>query len=222
MIRRSWYLLIGTVFSLQPLFGQEIWRPDWADGSSWRIEIEDQEKSSINIRQDTLEIASYGGATVWLDTLLQGDYVITYDREIPQDGGRYDRVSDLNQFWLADESERKGMIRPRSGAFASYDDLDLFYFGMGGNYNTTTRFRRYNGKGDRELLDEKNEEPYLLRPNVFYRIKTVVSPAQGYTSVYIDGQLLFEYKGNIPESGYFGLRLTYSRQRITNLQISRE
>ena len=35
--------------------------------------------------------------------------------------------------------------RPRSGAFAEYNDLLTYYVGLGGNRNTTTRFRRYIG-----------------------------------------------------------------------------
>ena len=33
----------------------------------------------------------------------------------------------------------------RSGAFADYNDLLTYYVGLGGNRNTTTRFRRYIG-----------------------------------------------------------------------------
>lgn len=221
MADKKWYVAVVLVMAVQASFGQKEWRPDWDDTAYWRYEIEDEEKSYVNIQGDTLEIASYGGATIWLDTLLKGDYTISYDRLVVKDTGAYDRVSDLNQFWLADEPERRGRVKRRSGAFESYDDMDMFYFGIGGNYNTTTRFRRYNGRGERILLDEKNEPQYLLQSNTWYRVKTVVSVSRGCTAVYVDGVLLFEYKGEIPKSGYFGFRSTYSRQRITNLQVSR-
>ena len=35
--------------------------------------------------------------------------------------------------------------RLRSGTFAEYNDLLTYYVGLGGNRNTTTRFRRYIG-----------------------------------------------------------------------------
>ncbi|WDF66862.1 DUF6250 domain-containing protein [Sphingobacterium oryzagri] len=191
-----------------------------ADSTAWRVEFEFPERSLIEREGDGILISSYGGATLWLDSLLQGDYVISYERIVLLDSGIYDRLSDLNQFWLASEPDRQAQLDQRDGKLSSYDSLRLFYVGMGGNNNSTTRFRRYDGAGNRVLLAEKNEKSYLLQPNVYYEIKTIVSHTRGFTAFYVNGKLLFMYKGSVPPVGFFGLRQTATRQKIRNFRLS--
>ncbi|WP_437920342.1 DUF6250 domain-containing protein [Sphingobacterium sp. LRF_L2] len=190
-----------------------------ADPAHWRVEFEYPQQSKLELTDSVISIASFGGATLWLDSLLQEDYVIEYERMVVLDGEPYDRLSDFNQFWLAHEPTAHHELKSRDGKLASYDSLDLFYVGMGGNYNSTTRFRKYDGKGERLLLAEKNETPYLLQPNVYYQIKTVVAPKKGYTAFYVNNKLLFKYKGTIGKEGFFGFRQTASRQKIKALRI---
>jgi len=192
---------------------------DMENHPRWRSEFEYPHKSRLCTDGKTITIESFGGATLWLDSLLTGDYIIEYERMVLLDSGKYDRLSDLNQFWLASEADGVGTLHVKDGKLSSYDTLDLFYVGMGGNNNSTTRFRHYDGTGDRVLLDEKNEQTYLLKPNVYYTIKTVVSLANGFTAFYVNDELLFSYQGALRHAGFFGFRQTAARQKIRNLKI---
>lgn len=167
-------------------------------------------------RDGRLLIDVDSGATVWLDKPLSGDLLIAYTRRVVMAGGKNDRLSDLNQFWMARDPAR-GKLFTRSGKFEDYDDLDLYYAGVGGNSNTTTRLRRY-GQGQRLLVAERNEPAFLLQPNRDYRIE--IALYQGCTRLSIDGREVFAYRDPQPYThGYFGFRSTWSRQTIDNLTI---
>src|SRR5690606_5502670 len=99
----------------------------------------------------------------------------------------------------------------------SYDSLSLYYVGMGGNTNTTTRFRKYVGDGTKPLLYEHDRK---LEANHTYHVRTEV--VDGVTTFTVDGQELFRHNDPDPlTSGYFGLRSTYSCQAIDNVRIYR-
>jgi rhamnogalacturonan endolyase len=98
-----------------------------------------------------------------------------------------------------------------------YDSLQLYYVGMGGNTNSTTRFRKYEGNGERTLLQEYTDASHLLKPNKNYHIKIEV--LNGITSFWVDGICYFTYKDTSPISeGYFGFRSTWSHQEISNFK----
>jgi hypothetical protein len=107
----------------------------------------------------------------------------------------------------------------RSGKLEDYDKLRLFYAGIGGNSNTTTRFRYYDGSGERKLLQEYTAPAYLLQANRAYRVRIVVD-AQG-TRLYLDEQLLFSQQGLTLGGGCFGFRSTQSRQKIEGFAVRR-
>jgi hypothetical protein len=93
--------------------------------------------------------------------------------------------------------------------------------GLGGNNNTTTRFRRYIGKrGDRPLLPENDlaGSANLLAPNREQAIRLI---ADGNTIAYErDGARLFTYHDADPyREGWFALRTTQSHLRIRELRI---
>jgi lysophospholipase L1-like esterase len=156
------------------------------------------------------------GATVWLDKPLSGNLLIAYTRRVVVEGGPNDRLSDLNHFWMAQDPHRASLFT-RSGAFEEYDDLDLYYAGIGGNDNTTTRMRRY-GDGKRELVGERLAPTDLLEANRDYRIEILVR--DGCTRMRVDGRDLFTYHDPRPLTrGYFGFRTTWSRQTIDGLTI---
>lgn len=156
------------------------------------------------------------GATVWLDKPLSGDVLITYTRRVVMEGGRHDRLSDFNHFWMARDPHRASLFT-RSGKLEEYDDLEMYYVGFGGNTNSTTRFRRY-GDGQRVLLGEFKDKPHLLEPNRDYAIEIAVY--RGCTRMRVDGQDWFTYRDPHPlASGYFGLRTTWSRQTVDDLKI---
>ncbi|MGH8855562.1 MAG: DUF6250 domain-containing protein [Telluria sp.] len=156
------------------------------------------------------------GATVWLDKPLSGNLLITYTRRVVVDGGKNDRLSDLNDFWMAHDPASDKLFT-RSGKFEDYDTLNLYYVGIGGNGNTTTRMRRY-GAGQRVLLGEHLDAGHLLAPNRDYQVEIAVY--EGCTRVRVDGKDYFTYRDPQPYTrGYFGFRTTWSRQVIDNLAI---
>ena len=182
---------------------------------NWRIELEQPLNSSVYFNKDTLTINSSKGATVWLDSLITGNYEITYKRTFIMEGAKNDRLSDMNQFWNA--SDGNGLLKERKGQFREYDDMLLYYFGISGNKNTTSRLRRYDGKGERVLLQDL-DTTYLLKLGRVYAVKTVIS--NGRSQVWVDDRLYFDYTDSNPiKSGYFGLRTTHSHQKIWDFKI---
>ncbi len=193
------------------------------DTRTWIVEAEPARSRAktppVYTRAHQLVLDSAGGLTVWLNRRLTGHYEIDYTRTVVDRGGSHDRVSDLNQFWLANAASGGPVATPfgRSGKFSDYDSLDLFYAGVGGNDNTTTRFRHYDGSATRPLLAEYTTRPWLLQGNRPYRIRIVVDG--GGTRFYLDGQPCFAAAGPLRQDGYFGFRLTASRQTISNFSI---
>lgn len=165
----------------------------------------------------TLDVA--GGATVWFKPALAGDYLVRYRRKVVVDGGRNDRLSDLNQFWMAQDPASHNLFT-RDGTFEQYDGLRLYYAGIGGNGNTTTRLRRYGGNGERVLLGDLSDARHLLQPNRDYLVEVAVY--RGCTQVALDGAVVFSYRDPQPlRTGHFGLRTTQSRQEIREFQVFR-
>lgn len=188
------------------------------DTTAWVVEMDALDSSSVYVKNNALILDTKGGVTVWLNQKLEGNFEIEYTRKIIMDQGRNDRLSDMNQFWMATDPTTPNLFT-RKGKFDEYDNLSLYYAGIGGNYNSTTRFRKYH-QGERTLLKEETTQAKLLKANHEYKIKTVVK--NGTTSVWVDGELYFEYKD--PEAlteGYFGFRATWSRQEIKNLKVYR-
>ncbi|WP_324670995.1 DUF6250 domain-containing protein [Hymenobacter sp. GOD-10R] len=189
------------------------------DTLKWRPEIEPKPNSTVYAKQGKLVLDTQGGVTVWLKQPLHGNIQIEYTRKIPVAGNPNDRLSDLNQFWMASEPTSDGTaLVTRSGKLEGYDNLRLYYVGMGGNTNTTTRFRKYQGNGERTLLQEYSDPAHLLQPNKEYKIKTIVQ--NGTTSFWVDGTCFFTYTDPTPfKTGYFGIRSTKSRQEIANFRV---
>lgn len=167
-------------------------------------------------RDGRLLIDVDSGATVWLDKPLAGDLVINYTRRVVVDGGKNDRLSDFNHFWMAQDPRNVNLFT-RSGKFEDYDNLTLYYAGIGGNTNTTTRLRRYD-QGKRVLIQEYLDAAHLLTPNRDYQIEIAVY--KGCTRMLVDGVEVFNYRDPQPlTQGYFGFRTTWSRQTIDKFTI---
>jgi hypothetical protein len=176
-----------------------------------------QKPGNVVANQDgRLLIDVDSGATVWLDKPLSGNVLISYTRRVMMDGGKNDRLSDFNHFWMARDPNNASLFT-RGGKFEDYDNLNLYYAGIGGNGNSSTRLRRY-GNGQRALLAEHLDTAHLLKPNHDYRVEIAVY--EGCTRVLLDGQEYFSYRDPHPlTSGYFGFRTTWSRQSIDQLKI---
>lgn len=189
------------------------------DLSEWKIETDTTHNTKVAIKKGKLVIDVDCGATVWLNRKLSGNVIIEYDRKVLVEGRPNDRLSDLNQFWMANDPANTDLFT-RNGTFNQYHELALYYFGIGGNTNSTSRMRKYVGTGERFLINDLSAEQYLLEPNITYHIKTTVY--NGKIEVFVNNKKYFSYfDKSAYTSGYFGFRTTQSRQQIDNLKIYR-
>ncbi|ANW95420.1 hypothetical protein AXE80_03610 [Wenyingzhuangia fucanilytica] len=187
-------------------------------------QVEQMPKGTVEVNKSKLEIDDVSGCTVWLKEKFSGSIMIEYDVFMIQDGGPNDRVSDLNCFWMATDPEHPNNLfansEKRGGKFSNYDSLQLYYMGVGGNDNGTTRFRRYVGNGERPLLPEHDlrDAKYMLEPNKTYHIKII---AHNSIIQYFRGhQLLAELNDANPyTSGYFGFRTVKNHMTVDNFKV---
>lgn len=198
-----------------------IFRDDFntADTSNWMIEKNNSPNEIVARRNGKLLFDTYGGVTAWFVHELTGNYYIRFKRTIIINGGKNDRLSDCNVFWMATDPLHNWSFK-RKGDFGEYDSLSMYYVGMGGNYNTTTRFRRYDGKGEKKIIGEFTDSLHLLQANKEYLFEIIVK--DGRTQFKVDGQSYFYFTDPQPLSqGWFALRSTRSRQEIDDLEIWR-
>ena len=193
----------------------------------WRVESESPDYR-VTFRGDTCEILSPKGLTLWRKEKMRQDMTVEYDACVVDEGKDGDRLSDMNCFWLASDPKAKDLWARagwRSGIFVRCYTLQMYYLGYGGNHNTTTRFRRYDG--DEAGVDDANRRPailkeytdadHLLKANHWYHVK--IESKHGHTRFFIDGECIVDYLDPQPlESGWFGFRTTLSRTRITNFK----
>lgn len=186
------------------------------DLSQWLVE--QMPGGRVATHGDALVIEDAAGCTVWWREKLHAPVEISYDVTVIARGGPHDRVSDVNCFWMAtDPRAPDTMPAGRSGKFKDYDSLRTYYVGMGGNDNTTTRFRRYAGDGTKPLLPEfdRREDRFLLEPNRTYRLRIVAR--DGVAEFWRDGERVFSFRDPAPlVSGWFGLRTVQSHLEIRN------
>lgn len=184
---------------------------------NWVTEFEQPQTSAVQIVNLKLDVSSSRGATVWFKTKLSGDIVITYNVVMVSAGGANDRVSDLNAFWMAADPANSNLFT-RDGKFDSYDNLNLYYAGVGGHYNQKTRFRKYHSNGDKPILKEYTDATHLLVGNTLYSVKIVVD--KGHIQYFLNNELYWDYQDVTPyTSGYFGFRTTISHQQIDDFRV---
>ena len=193
----------------------------------WRAEL--QAGGRVDFAEPgKLEVDVPEGATVWFEPVLEAPVLIRYDATVVDAGGANDRVSDLNCFWMATDprvGEDGGFFdAPRTGAFSTYHAMRCYYVGLGGNDNTTTRFRRYIGDPQvRPLVPEHDlgEDPAdLITPNQTTTIGLVVY--DGLVQFWRDGRPLFSLTDPEPYTrGRFGLRTVKNHLSIENFRVYR-
>ena len=178
---------------------------------NWRVEAE--KDGYVKWLGDSVaDIHAPGGLTLWNRQKLQGNVVIEYDARIVSDK----RVSDLNCLWMASGGAK-------SGKFVDYYAQTMYYMGYGGNYNKTTRFRRYNG--DRRgitqaeyrpaILREYTDEAHLIKSDHWYHIR--LEQIDGRVKYIIDGECLVDFIDMHPlTEGYFGFRTTLAHAQMKN------
>lgn len=193
----------------------------------WQVESESKDYH-VSFRGDTCELISPKGLTLWRKEKMHQGMTLEYDACVVDEGQAGDRLSDMNCFWLASDPQARNLWERaawRSGIFTRCYTLQMYYLGYGGNHNTTTRFRRYNGDEAAvedaarrpAILKEYTDAAHLLKANHWYHIK-IESTLSGRTRFYVDGECIVDYLDPQPlKNGWFGFRTTLSRTRITNL-----
>ena len=205
-------------------FGPLLYQDDFRNGlAQWVVELE--QPGLVAAQDGVLDIDVPAGATVWFRHELEGPIAIVYEATAIAAGGPNDRVSDLNCFWMARNRDDAIAVyeRTRTGRFTDYNTLRTYYVGLGGNGNTTTRFRRYIGDPElRPLLPEHDlsAAETLLAPN---RKQTITLVADGSRIEYWrDDERLIAFRDDAPYvRGWFALRTTQSHLKIEKLRIYR-
>lgn len=186
--------------------------------------VEQQAGGAVTVREGVLVIDDKAGATVWRREAVRAPARIRFIATLT--GGEDRRVSDLNCFWMATDPRSPGDFfdaskTGRDGSFASHDALRTYYVGCGGNGNTTTRFRRYDGSGGRPLLPghDHQEKEALLEAGRAYVIEITVD-AKGRTTWARDGKVWFDFTDPEPlREGWFGFRTVWSRIEIRDFSV---
>ncbi len=221
-------LMSGTLYCQGFVLDKLLHEDDFSkDMTQWIIEQTPDGKSGI--RDGQLEIDG-GGTTLWFRELLNGPVMIQYEATLIQNGGPNDNCRDLNAFWMARHPRApydlfegwRSNSESRGGSFKNYHELRTYYTGVGGNKNTTTRFRRYTGHGDRPLLPEHDlrDSSFLLKPNKTYLVQLVANGSE--IQYLLDGRRLFSVNDPDPyTSGWFGVRTVSNHLKVDNLKIYR-
>jgi len=192
------------------------------DPSLWVVE--QQPGGKVLFTDEGMEVMDSAGCTVWFKPELAGPVMVEYRITVVDRQGPYDRVSDMNVFWMAtDPDHREDLFwtgHERKGKFPQYHHLELYYVGCGGHDNTHTRFRRYNGNINRPL-EEGNDltsHDVLLTPNHTYTVQVL---ADGNKVEYIrDGKTIYSIDDPQPYSrGWFGFRIYKSHQVISGFKV---
>lgn len=191
-----------------------------ADLEPWVVE--QQPGGTVTIAEGgAIVVDDAHGCTLWWRAKLTAPMEISYEVTVVARGGPNDRVSDVNCFWMAsDPAARDGRPQARSGKFEEYDTLRTYYVGMGGNNNTTTRFRRYAGDGTKPLLPEHDlkDRKFLLEANRTYHLRLVAR--DGVAEFWRDGEKIFSYRDPEPlTGGWFGFRTVKSHLVLRNFLV---
>lgn len=193
------------------------------DLSQWVVE--QAEGGSVRLADGKLVIEDAAGCTVWFRHRLEGPVAIEFEATLIDEGGKYDRVSDLNCFWMAVDPRHPDDLfanRGRGGVFANYHGLRLYYVGYGANGNTTTRFRRYPGDGTRPCLPEHDLDDRKFM-NVANRSVAVRIVSDGESVRFLrDGEVVFDVVDEAPfRRGWFGFRTVKNHMTIDRFRVHR-
>ncbi len=230
-MKRLYTLTIVTLFLSINIYGKQAFGISGLNKKQfskyWKVESESPDYR-VSFQGDTCEILSPKGLTLWRKEKMKAGMTVEYDACVVDEGEPGDRLSDLNCFWLASDPKAKDLWSRadwRNGIFLHCYTLQMYYLGYGGNHNTTTRFRRYEGNEEGvedatkrpAILKEYTDPAHLLKANHWYHVK--IESKMGHTRFFIDGECIVDYLDPKPlQSGWFGFRTTLSRTRITNFK----
>lgn len=196
---------------------------DFTEHSSenWIAETDSPDETRVVFGDGCVDAQSPYGITLWYKTPFSGNYRIEYDVEFVLGGAIHERLSDMNCFWSASDPAHPENFFADSrarGAFATYNPLHLYYVGYGGNYNTTTRFRKYLGTS-KDIIAEYVDKTHLLQENTMYHI--AIEMENRVVRYFVNGECLVNYFD--PEAypgGYFGFRTILSHVRVRKFRAS--
>ena len=187
------------------------------DTTNWFAELGKNPKNTVTVQNGKMVIDTDDGATIWFKKELKNAWIIEFDRTVPMEGKPNDRLADFNVFWQATDPHT-GKLMGRDPDFKNYDSLSLYYVGMGGNKNTTTRFRKYKGTGNKDVIQEYTDAAHLLEANKVYHCRIVFK--NGVSEFFVNDVLYFTYTDEKPlKNGNFGFRTLRSRQLIDNFKV---
>ncbi|MBA6154044.1 DUF6250 domain-containing protein [Gelidibacter maritimus] len=194
------------------------------DPSQWVVE--QQPGGETKFVDGSIEVVDVKGCTIWFKHQLEAPVKISYDITIIDEGGPYDRVSDMNCLWMATDPKHPNDFfaesEERAGHFPNYHHFTGYYVGYGGHHNGQTRFRRYNGNVDRPLLPEHDlsDPKFLITANKKMHIEIIVK--DGMTSYSRDGEVIYKVDDPDPYTqGYFGFRTVNNHMTIENFKVER-
>lgn len=188
--------------------------------------VEQHPEGQTIFSEQGIEVMDAKGCTIWFKQPLEAPVKISYDITIIDAGGPYDRVSDMNCLWMANDPKSPNdffkYAEQRAGHFPNYHHFTSYYVGYGGHHNTKTRFRRYNGNINRPLLPEHDlsDRKFMIIANKKMHIEIVVNG--NFTSYSRDGEVIFEMEDPHPYTrGYFGFRTVNNHLKIENFEVKR-
>jgi len=202
------------------------WTQNWVEESEVAAQIQYLKEDSC------LDIVASKGLTLWYKTPFQDNLTIRYQIRAVVRSEPTDRCSDLNCFWMASDPLHPDSLFARKdfrgGLFSKYYSLSLYYVGFGGNGNTTTRFRRYDGKyesflnsKERPLIQKEYTDPkHLIKPNHWYSVLIYVK--DGVVQYWSDNELFSNFQDPEPlTKGWFGFRTTQNHLQIRHFSVSK-
>jgi rhamnogalacturonan endolyase len=224
----------AVVQGLAPMPARNVLVAD--DFSDWKAHWTEESETPGQIRfltpDSCLDIVAPKGLTLWYNVPFKGNLSIRYQIRAVSGPEPTDRCSDLNCFWMASDPLHPDSILSRkdfrNGQFGKYYSLRLYYLGYGGNGNTTTRFRRYDG--DYEAFQKAQSRPsvqaeytdkdHLIKPNHWYSVRIDVH--DGVVCYWSDNELLVNYRDPSPlTKGWFGFRTTQNHLQIREFSVSK-
>ena len=211
----------GTQYAISRLLFEDNF--DRPVSSAWVVESEESLKLGGLIRNGNLDVDVSKGITIWNTKKFPGNAMYEYRITAVETGGKNDRVSDLNCFWMATDPLHPDDFFARSswrgGVFHHYYTLSLYYVGYGGHDNSRTRFRRYNGEAaPPPIIKEYTDSAHLIEPDKGNVVRIVC--LNGLIKYYFNEKLLFELKDeNADHGGYFGFRTTNNHMRIHDFKV---
>ncbi len=223
LIKFSFYLFLFTNLFSCKSYNKINFDSTFLTEDNWIIE--QQAGGKVEFNNKVMEITDAKGCTVWFKHKLNAPIQIEFDVIVIDKKGQFDRVSDLNCFWMANDPKNPTDFfkesKKRKGIFPNYHELTQYYVGYGGHDNTKTRFRRYDGNMDRPLLPEHDlsDKKFMIVLNKKMHITHIVNGKQ--VKYLRDGEVIFELKDENPyTSGYFGIRTVENHMEIRNLKIT--